>query len=365
MSTQTVLETPERNKKASIYAFGNYSSANFAFAFERQPDTNTAAVRNLPVFRAGTFADSAGAVQTWEVDNLQEMVDNFAALQDVFPNVPVRLDHTRSVQSIVGYMDGLRVDGDLLLADFTFTEPEAADRWERGSYRSRSSEIGYFQTNEGDGHWPVFQGFAFVDIPAVEGLYAKSESTINFFTEAPMPTTSSTIPLVDPAASAVTPEAPETAEFTKPLVAAKFTVNGVETSDPVEVQAYIARMETFAKEQNEAARSSFAAKLVEDRKLIAPQLEAMTEFALSLDDAQFSKLENVFSSAAVLPVLEDHSAGTITNPNGESTISDLDQQIADAEEVVQMHTRAGLTEDQVKATSSYQKLAALRLEQTK
>lgn len=363
MSTKTVVDAPVREKTASIYAFGDHASANFAFAFERQ-DNDLALVRNLPVFRAGTFADSSGSIETWEVADLQEMVDNFTGLKDVFPNVPVRLDHSRSVQAIVGYLDGLRVDGDLLLADFTFTEPEAANRWERGTYRSRSSEIGYFETNEGEGHWPVFQGFAFVDIPAVEGLYAKSSApNTNFFTEAPMST--ETTEVEEPVTETVATTTSNTIDFTKPLEAAKFTINGVETSDPAEVQAHIERMETFAREQTESARKNFAAKLVEDRKLTAPQEEAMADFALSLNDEQFSKLESVFSAAAVLPILEDHSAGAVTNPEGEPVTTQLDQEIADAEDVVRMHERAGLTEEQVKETSSYQKLEALRAERTK
>jgi len=360
MSTQTTID---QDKRAGLYAFGLQTSENFAYSFEKNDEGSSAVVRNLPIFKAGTFADSMGYTETWTREHLAQMVSNFATLNESFPNVPVRLDHTRTIQSVVGYLDGLQSDGDLLLVDFTLTEPEAVSRWERGTYRSRSAEIGYWETNDGAGHWPVFQGFAFVDIPSVEGLFSKSDQPTNarFFREAPVGSTKSEDtkdPEVDPVKQPV-------AELTKPTEVAKFTIGGKEISDPAEVQAHIARMEQFANEQVAAARTSFAKTLVTDSKLGAPQEEAMTKFALSLDGDQFTKLEAVFSAAPKLPVLDDHSAGSITNPNGEDRHSDIDQQIEDAEEILAMHARAGMTKEQIDQTSSFTKLAALRAERNK
>lgn len=367
MGTMNTESSENVDKALCVYAFGSHVSPNFAQAFERHDD-GTATVRNLPVFKTGTHTDSQRRVQKWEASDLEQMVANFTKLQASFPNIPVRKDHSRSVEQIAGYVSRLHTDGDLLLADFSFTEPESADKWERGTFRSRSAEVGAFQTNDGVVHNPVFMGFAFVDIPAVEGLFSKTDQSkdIRFFTEANMTTEAEveTPPVVEP--KVVPAVVPPVAELTKPVETATFTINGVETSDFAAVQAHLAQLETFASEQRDSARKAFAAALGNENKIGAPQVDAMSEFALSLDDDQFGKLEAVFAAAPVLPILGDHSAGTITNPDGEdSVLSVKEQELADAEAIVLQHKRSGMTQDQIEQTASYTKLTALRAEMTK
>lgn len=361
---QDLLDTADT--ALGIYAFGSHASANYALAFERN-ENGTATVRNLPVFKTGTHTDSQRRVQTWGLSDLEQMVANFTKLEDSFPNIPVRKDHSRSVEQIAGYVSRLHTDGDLLLADFNFTEPEDADKWERGTFRSRSAEVGAFQTNDGTVHNPVFQGFAFVDIPAVEGLFSKTDQPkdVRFFTEADM--TIKPDPVAVPVAvPVVEPVVAPVVELTKPVEAATFTINGVETSDYTAVAAHLVRLETFADEQRTAGRSAFATALGTDKKIGAPQVEAMSEFALMLDDQQFAKLEAVYAAAPVLPLLADHSAGSVTNPDGEDgKLTAAQQELADAEAIVLQHRRSGMTQDQIEKTASFTKLTALRAELTK
>src|SRR4051812_31246565 len=97
-------------------------------------------LHDVPVFRAGTFRDSLGMQRTWDVEHLFQMVQNFNSLRakGILPNVPLRVDHSFSAEKVMGWITGLRVDGDFLSATFEVTEPADFDRIQRGTYRSRS-----------------------------------------------------------------------------------------------------------------------------------------------------------------------------------------------------------------------------------
>lgn len=177
---QTTTDAP---KKISLYGVDTSAFTFDGHAMSKNAD-GTSRVTRMPVFKAGTFRDSWGDQQTWTQDHLRQMVDNFSLLKarDIFPNVPVRSDHSFSIDKVIGYVDGLSLseDGNFLLADYTVTEPTAAEKIARGTYRSRSLEVGMFETNSGEMYYPVVFGFAFVDIPAVEGLHSK-KSGVAFF----------------------------------------------------------------------------------------------------------------------------------------------------------------------------------------
>ena len=150
-----------------------YVRADVSGNFSRHDDGN-ATLSGLKIFRAGTFKDSLGEQRTWTADDLTDIVSNFEMLRDkdIHPNVPVRKNHTRSVDDVVGYLADLSTDGEYLYATLEFTEPEAADKWERGTYRARSLEVGPYEDNDGQIFSPVAHGLAFVDRGAVEGLHA-------------------------------------------------------------------------------------------------------------------------------------------------------------------------------------------------
>lgn len=138
---------------------------------EQMDGTN---MKNVEIFRVGSFH---GGRHTFNKKDLKEMVKNFhyMKVEGILPNVPVRADHPGflsggSVDKIIGYFTDLRLRGEKLVADFQITEPDAQEKIKRGTYRSRSVEIGSYEDNSGDVYEPSIMGVAFVDLPAVEGL---------------------------------------------------------------------------------------------------------------------------------------------------------------------------------------------------
>lgn len=146
-----------------------------------EPTANgTHILRGIRIFRTGSFKDSRGIRRTWTSQHLDLMVANFYHLsaQGILAHVPIRADHTVSVKDVVGYFrDVYRdpTDQRFLAADIEFTEAAAADKWNRGTFRSRSAEIGQYEDNDGNPYFPTVLGLAFVDIGAVEGLYGADD----------------------------------------------------------------------------------------------------------------------------------------------------------------------------------------------
>ena len=135
-------------------------------------------ITGIKVFRAGKFKNSEGVEAKWSIADLKAMVSNFYELRStgILPHIPVRENHTRDIRSVVGYFADLRVEGQFLVADLDLTEPDAQQRYSRGTYRARSLEVGGYETNAGEVYYPTVMGLAFCDIPAVEGLYAAAMS---------------------------------------------------------------------------------------------------------------------------------------------------------------------------------------------
>lgn len=133
-------------------------------------------VHGKRIFRAGTFKDSRGVVHTWTTQMLDAVVANFHHLRTnkLLADVPVRVDHTFSARDVVGWVSDLKREGEFLLADLHFTENSAFSKWDSGTYEPVSSELAPYETNNGDIYHPTLIGVAFVDIPAVEGLYRAS-----------------------------------------------------------------------------------------------------------------------------------------------------------------------------------------------
>ncbi len=324
------------------------------------------------------------------------MVFNFRMLRErgLFPNVPVRADHSWSVNSLVGYFADLRVENNHLVADLEITEPEALERWNRGTYRARSLEVGMYETNDESVFWPVVMGVAFVDIPAVEGLYRQQASPeAHVFathmeetlvgTKQPAAPEDPTNPTVQPTDPPTQPGTTTEAESKPPVVpdpaegrsegaeteqarqpvthggrsATTFRVAGQPVSDFAAVQAHIDALEHFQRETRDENRRMFVRHLVADHKIAATQGESLTAHALSLDDTQWTAFTAVYENAPSLRLFGEFGNG-VTNPSGEPP-SNADE-AAVLEETVAMHRRSGMTDEQVKQTPSYSKLEALR-----
>lgn len=364
------MQTLDETKKISSFGTDTSLLTYDGHSMTRNPN-GSASILNYPVFKAGTFRDSAGDQQTWTTDELARMVQNFAALkaQDIFPNVPVRSDHSGSVDKVIGYFDAVRVspDGMFLLADFTVTEPGAINKIARGTYRSRSLEVGLYESNDGDMYYPVVFGVAFVDIPAVEGLHTKN-AEVSYFSMTSTDIKETIMPdaiVNDRGAQKPDHEAAPTGvgtysngivTMTVPSAPHAFRINGGDSTDTAAVQSHIDSLEAFAKDTREENRKAFVNSLVASKKIAAPQAEMLSELAVDMSDAQFAKFTASYAAAPSLSLLEAHGNGT-TNLDGQLSQADSEIEILTAS--VQQHKRAGLTAEQIANTASFKKLAVL------
>lgn len=328
----------------------------FAISEGRPPVERTdggAIVRGLKIFRTGTFKDSRGVQRTWTKDDLGEIVSNFHKLETVFPNPPVRADHSTSVDKVKGHFTDARVEGEFLVGDLVFTEPEGADKYERGTYRNRSIEVGPYETNgvAPTTLWPTLLGMAFVDISAVEGLYRREN-----------PEDQVTEPIKFRIRGVETTNVEDVhayiAELEKRPEAGSiqnFKLAGEETADFAKVQSHIDKLETFRSEQMTAGRDQFVDKLVTEKKVAAPQADDLKTFAKSLDDAGYDAWVKTYEKA---PALFTQQAPSGDGSKGDGP-SQEEQVLLDLRETVSMHRRGGMTPEKIKATESYRKLVAI------
>jgi hypothetical protein len=263
-----------------------------------------------------------------------------------------------------------------LLCDYEITEPYAQAKLDNGTWRNRSSEVGQYSTNNEVELWPCFMGFAFVDIPAVEGLNFESSNSGNRFfcvdfggtntsKETPVadePGMLPVLPFSSPAAPAAqTPAAPPVAPAAQ-ATAFVFSCNGTRTSDASVVQTYINQLETAMTEQRQVMRASFVSSLVAANKIPAPQTDEFTKHAMSLNDDQYAFWCKQMGGADSLSLLSNHSVGASQTASGQTASTPQvelpTQALRDAQEIVKMHQRGGRNADFIKQTNSYQALAA-------
>lgn len=194
---------------------------------DRIPDT-AFATRSGVVTVTGIDLCKAGTFNGFQIipEDLEAMVARFAQLRDTGTFVPpIRLDHSWSVLSVVGYFTNLEtyVRPDLTGMDNTFLRGDVdltgsldydaaalVAAIKRGALRNRSAELGGYVTNAGVELPLVFYGCAFVDIPAVEGLAPVGLSRSTRFS-APRSITTLT---ASPEGTPMTDTAPETPETT-------------------------------------------------------------------------------------------------------------------------------------------------------
>lgn len=328
----------------------------------------TALIKGVRVFRVGTFRDSWGEQHTWTPEHMQLFAANFKLLSEsgIFPDPPARRDHSFTVDKVMGYIENLYVDGEFLVADHSVTDPVEVENLKTGKYRNVSLEVGMYVTNDETAYWPVVFGVAYVDIPAVEGLHTKGTQSVLLFSrmndqEESTVTTENSNPQTPPDAGASRPQA-----FT-------FRIGGNDTTDFARVQAYIADIEgenaalktqneglvQFQRDQVKVGRQNFVSSLAKDGKVLADQVSDLNEMVEDMNDAQFEKFKAMYEKAPKLTVLEQHGStgGHTTDPA--AGVSAKEQEIADLREMVQMHSRSGMTEEQVQSTRAAKRLAEL------
>jgi hypothetical protein len=278
-----------------------------------------------------------------------------------------------TVKTLKSPIDGLEYT--YLLADYEITEPYADEKIQRKTWRNRSSEIGGYRTNDEAEYWPVYMGFAFVDFPAVEGLnFSMSQGNksyvifdVNPLKENQMSTSSLPggqpflfgVPAQAPVAPVV-PAAPAT-----PFV---FSAGGENVTDPIRVQNYITRLETFVSEQMVAGRKDFVASLVTTNRILASQKDGLEAFALQLNDEQYAAWQTTFT-APVAPqqLLGNHqtSSAVTANPDGKGQVfatENRQSDVDDAKAIVAMHRRMGTPTETLRTTPSFAKLVAAGVE---
>lgn len=380
---------PEARRNVALFSTADFSAAGQP-KFAKKKDAegkNFLAVTDMPIFRSGTFRDSMGFQHNWEDLHMAQMVSNFELLKSrgIFPDPPVRKGHPsflgNPMDDLIGYVREMRTekrtnpaDGKeytYIISNYDILDEDAAKKIEAGLWKNRSSEVGFYLTNDDAEFWPVIVGFAYVDIPAVEGLnFSKmpgvgSTHSVMFEKETPVAeeTTSTE--------GTQTPEAPATSNNSStnsaqppaaPAAPAphSFSVAGQPVTDYAAVQAHINTLEQFRNETIENGRKNFVKGLVSSNRILASQEDELAEFALELNDAQFKKWSESYSKAPSLPHLENHGSGT-SNHNGTGGKSAEDEQIETDKEIVKQHQLAGMPKDALEKTPSFGRLKAKNL----
>lgn len=400
----TSAPTQESRRNVALFSMGSLGFNPEVY----KKDNGNLVVQDMPVFRSGTFKDSMGYSHAWESIHMDQMVTHFDMLRNrgVFTDVPVRNGHPffgmalPGAGEVIGYHTGLtvqertnKIDGkdySYLLANYEILDDTAKSKINSGLFRNRSSEVGEYETNSESLFWPVYFGFAYVDIPAVEGLNGFS---MNGFTQATQDRKfivmlEKEIPVADkndkdegqgqPQSPAAAPSpsgpqlpsqhgAPDNVSQLPPQQPHSFTINGQSVTDYSQVQAHIASLEQFRTETNENARKDFVSQLARDNKILAPQTETLQAFALTLDDTQFSAWKASWDAAPASSLTANHSVGDgqPQTPPEDAADKKLADEIAIAEQTVQMHRNAGMAEDQLEKTQSYKRLQTLRAQAAK
>lgn len=373
-----------------------YHSASTDGIHTEYREDGTAYITGMRIFREGTFADSRGDRNTWEPTHLEQMVFHFGLLgpegAGLFIDVPFREDHTHSVKALVGFIRALRHEGIFLVADVELTEPDAVAKWKRGTYKTRSLEVGMYDTNDEALYWPVVMGCAFVPIGAVEGLYTKADGTtenaiVNFdqheeittMTEAEFlaacayatwldaVTYAQALADFESACSYATAiDAHSANAIALGLVGvtvhhvaagqtASFSIGGVVTSDPNAIQGFINRAELFAGDVQKNNRTAFVAALATDNKIVHGQKESLTAHALSLSDVQYDAFVAMYSAAPKIGLFGVH--GGKQEPG--DPVATKAKELKDVEDIIAEHRRAKMPEDALKATATYQRYLVL------
>ena len=353
---------------------GIRDTAKFSWTYGDDGKPVGAKLEGLAAFRTGVHTDSRGNEHTWEPKDLRAMARNFKKLveDNSFPDVPMRVDHSFSAESVIGYMTNVYTKGDKLLVDVDITEPEAAAKYERGTFRARSAEIGAMPDNEGRVLDNVFMGLAFVDIPAVTNLYSmpSEDLIVHRFVEAE----GQTEPNQGDSKVEYTEEDLK-AEFAKgkdaglaaaksefvPQPPHKFRIAGEEVTNIEAVQSHIDALESYQEESVKAGRTAFVSALVQRNVIPVTQEESTVEFALGMNDVQFEQFKAIHAEMPENPLFAKHAnSGGPEGQSNDSGPSEDEQAIATAREVVAMHRRAGVPEAEIALTPSFKRLEALK-----
>lgn len=343
-------------------------------------------LENVAVFRSGTFRDSIGRQATYTADDMKMFVTNFNNLKanGVFPDVPVRVGHPQfgvsSMSGLIGHVTGMRAEEreasigkqkfTVLLTDYEILRADAQENIDSGLWKNRSSEVGVYTDNNDVDHAPVFMGFAYVDIPAVERLneFGKSSDA----SESPFAfsyiTEEIDMTAPNPVATPPAPTAPAPAPV--PAAPVEFSIGGAPTTDYAAVQQYITALERQVTEftnaeaaRTTAEREAFVKSLAEGAspKIAATLIDSTTAFAKGLTQEQFTAWKGTMETIAPNPLFQQHGpdAGTVGNAGAPAPQKSAeDSAFETAKAIVTNLSKAGVSAEAIKKGQAYQKVIA-------
>jgi hypothetical protein len=323
-------KTVEGKEKRYLY----FTSENFSKDEKEKTIDKTKEgklLKNVEIFKVGTYRGIE-----YKESALDKMVANFHYLKafDIFAHVPVRADHPSMfgvgdiIDKVGGYVADLRRDGKKLVADIRITSEKMWNKIMEGSYVNRSSEIGTYDDNQGTIYSPVLYGFAWVDIPAVEGLspkfsYSKDKNVelINLNNEVNMEEEKieETFPPKEEESEEKAEESTEeTVEEKKEEVEEKIEETVEEKKEElkkeVKVESNFDKM--FPKEAEELRKykekefDDFFSSLVADGKITPAMLEEEKKFAKTLSVEAFAQYKILKESAPKVVKFNDEGVAT-------------------------------------------------------
>lgn len=367
----TALAIPQ--KATSYFGADLAMHTSQGHAIQHEAD-GSAIVKDVVIFRAGTFRDSMGEQHTWTDLHLTQMAMHFELLRDsaILPDVPVRRDHSYTVDKIMGYFEAMRAVGDKLVADLRITEPDQIQKLARGTYRSRSLELGIYTTNDEASYWPVVFGVAYVDIPAVEGLHNSPNRTAFFGRNTDLPDTKEPTVTTANDTGASRPvnfsiNGVETSDHStiqshidslqkRPTALATFKIAGADVTDAAAVQTHIDSLEAFQRDLGEQNRKNYVAQLATDGKIVEAQTPLLEALALGMNDAQFSQFKAGYDAAPKQGLLANH--GSQTGGTHVDTAVKASEKLV-LEEQVEMFRNSGMTDERLAQTSAFKRLATI------
>lgn len=92
----------------------------------------------IEVFRAGEQTDSSGNTRKWTSSDLEKIVENYNAKEH---EAPVVIGHPKDNAPAFGWVEKLKMDGEVLLAKFKDLIPEFVEAVEKGLYKKRSISL--------------------------------------------------------------------------------------------------------------------------------------------------------------------------------------------------------------------------------
>lgn len=140
-----------------------------------------------------------------------------------------------------------------------------------------------------------------------------------------------------------------------------FVVGGERVDDPKVVQSRLDMLENFRNETMRQSRVDFVQQLATDNKIMQPQVETLTNYALELNDKGYEAWRKTWDVAAALPMLAGTHAEGTSNHAGSQTeaVDSRANEIEVRKEIVTQHRLGGMSEEKIMQTSSYKRLIEL------